>query len=197
MKKTPKPPEDVDVNEALIVEEVDVNEALIATVRIALGGDFANHAISDFLRHRATVLGRTLSIDEFAELPSGFLTVTDCGDLKKEAGKIVMYWAMDLAAGRPVDDRVRPLVHEWCRRQNNPEGASGRPIDDPLKGFAISTELVRLAETHPSVYGAKKQMYHHLQTKFGLKRSQLSKLLSGFDPWEVKKDLEEFLKNVR
>ena len=120
MKKTPKRP-----------EEVDVNEALIAKVRIALGGDFADDAILDFVRHRATVLGRTLSIDEFAELPSGFLRISDSCDLKKEAGKTVMHWAMDLAAGRPVDDRVRPLVHEWCRRQNNPDGASGRPSTIP------------------------------------------------------------------
>ena len=186
MKKTPKPH-----------EGADLNEALIATVRIALGGDFAKQAISDLFRHQAAVLGRALSIDEFAELLSFFLTISDSDCLKKDAGTIVMGLAMDLAAGRPVDDRVRPLVHEWCRRQNNPEGASGRPIDDPLKELAIRTELVRLAQTHPRVYGAKKQMYHHLQTKFGLKRSQLSKLLSGFDLWEVKKDLEELLKNVR
>ena len=186
MKKTPKRP-----------EEVDVNEVLIALVRIALGGDFVNHAISGFLRYTATVLGRPLSIDEFAQLPSGFLMIPDFFDLKKNARIAVMHWAIDLAAGRPVDDRVRQLVHAWCSRENNPEGASGRPIDDPLKELAIRTELVRLAQTHPRVYGAKKQMYHHLQTKFGLKRSQLSKLLSGFDLWEVKKDLEELLKNVR
>jgi len=92
--------------------------------------------------------------------------------------------------GAPPSPRVVPPTKQPRRRFR-------KAIDDPLKELAIHIELVRLAQTHPSAYGAKKQMYHHLQTKFGLKRSQLSKLLSGFDPWKFKKDLEEFLKNVR
>ena len=146
MKKTPKPR-----------EVADLNEAVIATLRIALGGDFAKQAISDIFRHQAAVLGRTLSIDEFAELLSFFLTVISDSDcLKKDAGTIVMGLAMDLAAGRPVDDRVRPLGFLALRVSEHPPAALalGRdssvvaraPAHGPLRG-------TRKASTFSNVNG--------------------------------------------
>src|SRR5262249_24576863 len=74
-----------------------------------------------------------------------------------------------------------------CRPRHRRLGSPGpgRRPDSPIKKFAVASRLIELAAKYPdSAYGVKKQMYGDLETKFGLKRSQLSKLINGFNPWE-------------
>ena len=97
---------------------------------------------------------------------------------------IVLLRARDLAAGRPVDYRMRALIAEWCGRQIKPTG-SGRPAGGTIKKLAAQGALLELAQTRQPRYGAKKQIYADLEAKLGLKRSQLSKLTKDFDPWAL------------
>jgi hypothetical protein len=98
-----------------------------------------------------------------------------------------LHWVGALAAGEPIDDRWRELIVEWCIQRLEASG-KGRPQDSPVKRFAVIARLIELAAKYPAhSRGAKKQIYADLQAHFGLKRSQLIKIIDGFDPWEFLK----------
>jgi hypothetical protein len=170
------------------IEEA-INETLILLVRAVLGGAFVHDAVADFLWWQEAD-GRTLSTGEIAELLWYLASLGGADGVRKTAENIVLNWAMEMAADMPIDNRARVLVHEWCRRrvglENGVGKKAGRPADDNVKKAAVLFAIAELAKTYPNQYGAKKQIYNHLQIKFGLRRSQLSKLLSGYDPWEVR-----------
>ena len=167
------------------------NETQIYLVRAVLGGDFVHDAVEDILWWLEAD-GLTLSIGAIAELLWYMASLGGADDIRKEAENLVLHWAMEMAAGMPIDNRTLVLVHEWCRRRVGPENGdgkkAGRPADDKVKKAAVLFAIAELAKTYPNEYGAKKQIYNHLQIKFGLRRSQLSKLLSGYDPWKVRED---------
>ena len=157
-----------------------VNEYNIIVVRLALGGEFAELALLDCL-FRYSPNGVTAR--EISDTLEGLLKIEGKPDLGDTAQIVVSYWSYELAAGRPIDDRARELVAEWHDRQLN-SAKSGRRSDSKIKKLAVQMQYRRFAAALPNKRGSKKQMHYHLQDKFGLKRSQLSKLLSGLDPWK-------------
>lgn len=53
------------------------------------------------------------------------------------------------------------------------------------KKIAVQGAMLELAQTRQPAYGVKKQINAELEAKFGLKRSRLSELTKGFDPWAL------------
>jgi hypothetical protein len=159
------------------------NELSIIYVKIALGGDFAKDGFRDYLR-RCGLPGKTISVDEFVEVLTKCLKLEKVLKLKM-IDDIMLVWAGRMASGVPQDYRVNALIAEWTWRQVHSRGP-GRNTASILKKIAVRMAAIELAKTYPKARGAKKQMEYELQTKFGLKRSQLSELLSDFDPWEYK-----------
>lgn len=157
------------------------NEQLIIWAKIALG--FAEDAFMDYIR-RCRPEGATISVDEFVEVLTECLKLEKALDLKM-IEKLMLEWAGRMASGMPIDDRARILIAEWTWRRVYSNGP-GRNTASALRKIAVRMAAIELAKTYPKARGTKKQMEYELQTKFGLKRSQLNELLSGFDPWKYK-----------
>jgi hypothetical protein len=166
-----------------------VNEYEIIIVGIAIGGEYAHQAAHRAVcgpfrehfywpsdpAHVNAALGVCLGLEK---MPA----------LQQVAETIVLAHAADLAAGAPIDDRMRHLVLEWCERRINSK-KSGRKRSSPLKELAAKMGLVEMAGDRERAYGIKKQMLAALQDRLSLKRSQLSELTGNFDPWKhIEKD---------
>jgi hypothetical protein len=141
------------------------NEMQVFLVKVSLGGAYAVEAVTDLTDKR-------LGLAEGSKLCGACLTIGESPNLQQVAERIVLFWTLALAAGKPIDCRWRALIAEWCRQRLEPAGR-GRPQDSPIKKFAVVSRLLETAAKYPGgVYGAKKQRYGDLQTAFGLKRSQ-------------------------
>jgi hypothetical protein len=165
------------------LEDWAQNELHIIHAKIALGGDFATDAFRDYLR-QCRPPGETISVDEFVKVLAECLKLEKVLNLKM-IETLMLEWTGRMASGMPLDYRVHALIAEWSWRRVYSNGP-GRNTASTLKKIAVRMAAIELAKTHPKARGAKKQMKYELQTKFGLKRSQLSELLSDFDPWEYK-----------
>jgi hypothetical protein len=166
--------------EARDIPDEDRNEVQIFFVKVALGGAYALDGIVD-------LTSKKLGLPHASKLGEAALSIEDAVGLQ-QVERIILHWTLALATGKTIDDRWRELIAEWCI-QRMEISVRGRPQDSPVKRFAVITRLIELAEKYPEYSrGAKKQIYSDLQGHFGLKRSQLIKLIDGFDPWE-------FLKN--
>jgi hypothetical protein len=168
------------------------NETEIVIVKIALGGDYAQSAFFDLLSGGAadldTVHRTSAQINKALAV---CLSFEEDPELQERARMIVLLRARDMAAGNPVDYRMSALIAQWCRQQVKPKG-SGRLAGSRLKKLAAQGAFLELAQTRQPGYGVKKQIYADLEAKVGLKRSQLSKLTKGFDPWAlIEKTLSE------
>jgi hypothetical protein len=162
-----------------------LSEGEIVLVKIALGGDYAQSAFFDVLSGGAADLDtvRRTSV-QINNALTACLSIEEDPKLQERAQMIVLLRARDLAVGNPVDYRMRALIAEWCRRQIKP-AERGRPAGGTIKKIAAQGALLELAQTRQPKYGAKKQMYADLEARLGLKRSQLSEMLKGFDPWAL------------
>src|SRR5437763_515755 len=104
-----------------------LNEGEIVVVKIALGGDYAQSAFFDVLSGGAadldTVRRNSAQINRAL---TACLSIEEDPKLQERARMIVLLRARDLAAGIPVDYRMRSLVAEWCRRQIKPTGSGKR-----------------------------------------------------------------------
>jgi hypothetical protein len=162
--------------EARDIPDEDRNEVQIFLVKVALGGDRALDAI-------VGLTSKKLGLPHASKLGEAALSIEDIVGLE-QAERIILHWTLALALGKTIDDRWRELIAEWCLQRLEASGR-GRPQDSPVKRFAVITRFIELAEKYPEYSrGAKKQIYADLQAHFGLKRSQLIKLIRGFDPWE-------------
>jgi len=161
------------------------NETEIVVLKIALGEDYAQSGFFDLLSGGAADLDtvRRTSAQINAALAT-CLSFAEDPKLQEQAQTIVLLRARDLAAGRPVDYRMRALIAEWCARQINPAGP-GRRAGHRIKKLAAQGAFLELAQTRQPKYGAKKQIHADLEARLGLKRSQLSEMLKGFDPWAL------------
>lgn len=162
------------------------NETEIAVVGIALGGDYAQSAFFDVLSGGAAdldIIRRDST--QINNALTACLSIEEDPKLQEQAGMIVLLRAHDLAAGRPVDYRMRVLIAEWCRRQLTPTRSVKRAGGTAIKKIAVQGAFLELAQTRQAGYGIKKQINAELERKFGLKRSQLSELTKGFDPWAL------------
>jgi hypothetical protein len=152
------------------------NEFEIFLVKVSLGGACAAGAVTG-------LTDKFLGLAEASQLAEACLVIEESPKLQKAVERIVLTWMSELAAGKPLDSRVHALIAEWCLRRIEPTGR-GRPQDSPIKKLAVVTRLIEVAAKYQdSAYGAKKQMYGDLKTKFGLGRSQSIKLIGGFNPW--------------
>jgi hypothetical protein len=158
------------------------NEFEIFLVQVSLGGAYAAGAIIDLTGNKP------LPLVSASKLSAACLTIEKSRKLSQLAERIVLTWMSDLASGNPVDSRLRVLIAEWCRQRLG-SARRGRPQDSPLKQFAVVTRLIELGGKYPErARSAKKQIYGDLQAGFGLKRSQLIKLIGDFDPWKFIKN---------
>jgi hypothetical protein len=157
------------------------NEFEIFLVALSLGGAYAAGAL-------VGLTDNFLGLHHASQLCEACLAIEKSPKLQQVAERIVLTWISELAAGKPIDSRLYVLIAEWCRQRLEPT-APGRSQDSPIKRLAIVSRLIEVAAKYPTnAYGAKKQIYRDLENKFGLKRSQLSKLIKGFDP-------RKFIKN--
>jgi len=168
------------------------NETEIVLVKIALGGDYAQSAFFDLLSGGAADLDTVRRTSaQINKALAACLSFEEDPELQERARMIVLLRARDIAMANPVDYRMRALIAEWCGRQIKPNG-SGRPVGSRIKELAAQGAFLELAQTRKPGYGVKKQIYADLEAKVGLKRSQLSKLTKGFDPWAlIEKTLSE------
>jgi hypothetical protein len=157
----------------------DRNEVLIFFVKVALGGVRALDGVEGLTSQR-------LGLSHASRLAEAAVSISNVMGLE-QVERIILHWVGGLAAGEPIDDRWRELIVEWCNQRLETSG-KGRPPDGPVKRFAVLARFIELADKHPAhSRGAKKQIYADLQAHFKLKRSQLIKLIDGFDPWEFLK----------
>jgi hypothetical protein len=146
-----------------------------------LGGRIASTYLA--LDAIENLTSQKLGLPHASKLGEAALSIEDVMGLE-QVEWILLHWTLALALGKTIDDRWRELIAEWCIQRLEASGR-GRPKDSPVKRFAVIARLIELAEKYPEhSRGAKKQIYADLQAHFGLKRSQLIKVINGFDPWK-------------